>query len=86
MFQNYEIEAQDRDGLVAHLASSGVEVLVSWGGKGIHQFASLGLPEYHLPRTEEMFRNVLMLPMHTELEDDQVGYVAQTVREFYGAR
>jgi len=83
VFQNYEIEAEDRDRLVAHLKASGVEVMLPWGGKGVHHFPSLGLGHYNLPRTDRMFRGALMLPMHTELTNDQVTYVAGTVGEFF---
>lgn len=83
VYQNYEIEAEDRDRLVAHLKESGVEVFIQWGGKGIHQFKTLELTHYKLPRTDRMFQRTLMLPMHTELSDEQVDYVAEVVRRFY---
>jgi len=83
VFQNYEIEAEDRDGLFAHLKKSGIETLISWGGKGVHQFRALGLNRFKLPRTEEMFKKVLMLPMHCELTDDQVRYTSGCIKSFY---
>ena len=82
VFQNYEIEAERRDELRAHLTKKGVETLVSWGGKGVHQFGALRL-DFKLPRTERMFEGVLMLPMQTELRDDQIEYVVDSVKEFY---
>ena len=82
-YQNYEIEAEDRDHLVAHLKDSGIEVFIQWGGRGVHQFKALGLTQFNLPRTERLFQRTLMLPMHTEITDDQVAYVSDTVREFY---
>ena len=84
VFQNYEVEAQNRDGLVAHLRQNGVEILIPWGGKAVHQFKRLGLRDFHLPRTEQLFKKILMLPMHAELSDDDVRYVCRTVQEFYG--
>jgi len=83
VFQNYEIEAEDRDGLFEHLKKMGIETLISWGGKGVHQFPALGLTRFSLPRTENMFRKVLMLPMNADLKDDQVHYTADCVRRFY---
>ncbi len=83
VFQNYEIEAQDRDRLVAYLKEKGIEILITWGGKGVHQFKALGLSHYNLPRTERLFREVLMLPLHTELSDDQVAYVTEAIQAFY---
>ncbi len=83
VFQNYEIEVENRDLLVLHLKQSGIEVMLPWGGKGIHQFKALNLHKYNLPRTEEMFGRVLMLPMNPELTDEQVEYVADAILKFY---
>ncbi|MGQ0811184.1 MAG: DegT/DnrJ/EryC1/StrS family aminotransferase [Nitrospiraceae bacterium] len=83
VFQNYEVEAQDRDRLVSYLKQQGIEILISWGGRGVHQFKALGLSHFYLPRTDQLFREVLMLPLHTELSDDQVDYVSRTIRAFY---
>jgi dTDP-4-amino-4,6-dideoxygalactose transaminase len=83
VFQNYEIEAEQRDQLRAHLHESGVETLLPWGGKGVHQFRSLGLAPISLPRTELLFRRALLLPMHCELTDEQVVYVCDCIHRFY---
>ena len=32
VFQNYEVEAEDRDGLVENMADHGIETMISWGG------------------------------------------------------
>jgi dTDP-4-amino-4,6-dideoxygalactose transaminase len=77
------ISAQDREGLFAHVKKSGIETLISWGCKGVHQFLALGLNHFNLPRTEEMFKKVLMLPMHCELTDDQVRYTSEAIKNFY---
>ncbi|MFC1935254.1 DegT/DnrJ/EryC1/StrS family aminotransferase [Chloroflexota bacterium] len=84
VFQNYEIEAEGRDALRAHLTERGVETMLPWGGKGIHQFPALGLTHHRLPRTERMFERVLMIPMNADLSDGDVKYVADVIRGFYG--
>jgi dTDP-4-amino-4,6-dideoxygalactose transaminase len=83
VFQNYEVEAQSRDRLVAYLKEKGVEILIPWGGKGVHQFKALGLSHFNLPRTERLFQEVLTLPLHTELSNEQVEYICRTIQEFY---
>ncbi|GMT48221.1 MAG: glutamine--scyllo-inositol aminotransferase [bacterium] len=84
VFQNYEIEAERRDELISYLRENGVEVVVQWGGKAVHQFKTLGLGNFNLPQTEELFKKALMLPLYPELEDEQALYVVQKTREFYG--
>ncbi len=85
VFQNYEVEADGRDSMVSHLKERGVEILIPWGGKAVHQFKALGLSHFRLPRTERLFQDALLLPLHVELGDDQVRYVCQCVQEFYGS-
>lgn len=84
VYQNYEIEAEDRDRLKKHLAGHGVGTLIQWGGKAIHQFRALGF-RVPLRSTERLFERMLMLPMNTSMSDDDVGYVCDQITEFYGA-
>ncbi len=83
VYQNYEIEARSRDELMNHLTVNGVEVMLPWGGKGVHQFSNLELSHYHLPKTEDLMIKALLLPMHDQLEDDQARFVCSLVRDFY---
>ena len=82
-YQNYELVAEKRDSLRAHLAQRGVGTLVQWGGKAVHQFPSLGF-SVSLPAVEAYFEGCLMLPMNTFISDDDVGFICETVRGFYG--
>ena len=66
------------------LTEAGIETMLPWGGKGLHQFPALGLSHFDLPRTERMFERALLLPMHPELSDDEVSYVCDAVSNFYG--
>jgi dTDP-4-amino-4,6-dideoxygalactose transaminase len=83
VFQNYEIEADRRDDLRAYLKEKGIGTLIQWGGKAVHQFKKLGLPQ-SLPYTERMFERCIMLPLNTALTDEDVHYVSAAVRKFYG--
>lgn len=82
IFQNYEIQAENRDGLREHLASKNVGTIIQWGGWMLHQFDDLGL-RAHAPYAEEMSKRYMMLPMHHMLPDDDVDYVIEQVRAFY---
>ena len=83
IFQNYEIEAENRDALREYLREHGVGTLIQWGGKAVHQFEKLGF-NVRLPNTERLFQRCLMLPMNTSLSDEDVLYVSNTIRDFYG--
>jgi dTDP-4-amino-4,6-dideoxygalactose transaminase len=83
VYQNYEIEADDRDRLRVHLQQHGVGTIIQWGGKPVHQFTALGL-DVSLPFTDRVFTRCLMLPMNMMLTEDDVDYVSERIREFYG--
>jgi dTDP-4-amino-4,6-dideoxygalactose transaminase len=83
VYQNYELEADRRDELKAHLGDQGVGSIIQWAGTPVHQFKELGFTD-HLPVTDRFFERFLMLPMNTALTDDDVSYVIGCVRDFYG--
>jgi len=83
VFQNYEMEAGKRDSLRDHLKANGIGTLIQWSGQPVHQIKALGL-DYHLPKTDRLFKRCFMLPMHVALSDEDVDYVCTTIRAFYG--
>lgn len=85
VYQNYEIEADQRDQLKEYLRQQGIGTLVPWGGKAVHQFEALGLGR-SLPVTEKVFTRVLLLPMHPWLAAEDVEHIAEVIRHFYGGR
>ncbi|HUG69158.1 MAG TPA: DegT/DnrJ/EryC1/StrS family aminotransferase [Pirellulaceae bacterium] len=82
IFQNYELEAENRNQLQSCLKENGVGTLIQWGGKAVHQFRGLGFTQ-QLPRTEHLFDRLLMLPMNTSLTNADVSYVCDCVHRFY---
>jgi dTDP-4-amino-4,6-dideoxygalactose transaminase len=81
VYQNYEIEAENRDALKGYLARHGVGTIIQWGGKAVHQFKKLGFNQ-SLPYTERLFQRMLMIPMNMSLTDDDVNYVCDRIIEF----
>ena len=66
-----------------YLAEQGVGTLVQWGGKAVHQWAKLGFTQ-RLPYTEYLFTRMLLVPMNLALSDDDIHYVCNCIRKFYG--
>lgn len=84
VYHCYAIRAPERDGLVNHLAASGV-------GSGIHYpipvhlqqaHADLGYGKGAFPVSEELAGEVLSLPMHGDLAEEDARAVAGAVRAF----
>ncbi len=85
IFHQYTIRAKDRDRLAASLAERKIP-------HGIYYpiplhlqkaFAVPGTGVGAFPEAERAAREVLSLPMHTELTDEQLQLVTKTIKEFY---
>jgi dTDP-4-amino-4,6-dideoxygalactose transaminase len=83
VYQNYELQADRRDELKANLEQQGIRTIIQWAGTPVHQFSELGFT-VDLPKTDALFRRCLMLPMNTALGDDDVAFIVETIRRFYG--
>jgi dTDP-4-amino-4,6-dideoxygalactose transaminase len=83
-YQNYEVEAERRDELRAHLEAQGIRTIIQWAGTPVHKFEALGFENNRLPNTDRFFTRCLLLPMNTTLTDDDVDYICGSIRAFYG--
>jgi len=82
IYQNYEIEAEQRDELKQYLKANGIGTLIQWNGQAVHQSKALGFTQ-RLPYTDYLFTRMLMLPINMSLSDDDVHYVCDRIRNFY---
>lgn len=82
VYQNYEIQAERRDELQAHLSKSGIGTIVQWGGRGVHMFKNLGFNR-DLPQTDRLLGRALLLPMNMFLTVKDIHIVCDAVDEFY---
>lgn len=82
VYQNYEMQADNRDGLKSHLAKQNIGTLIQWGGTAVHQFTQLGFNQV-LPKTERFFERCIMLPMNVFISDSDVDYICESVLQFY---
>ena len=82
-FQNYVIRTPKRDELRLFLKERGIETLVSWPKPMWHHLA-LRLGDYTLPETEAICREVLSLPMNSEITPEEVKITADAICEFFG--
>lgn len=83
VYQDYVIRVKDSKALAEHCKKHGVEV----AGVGLlpnHLHPGLGLDHFKLPKTEEYLRMQVRLPCNQFMSDEEVSYVAETVRGFYG--
>jgi UDP-2-acetamido-2-deoxy-ribo-hexuluronate aminotransferase len=78
------IEGKSRDELSAFLASHQIPSMIYYPVAGHKQkmFASFGTDTQQMPVTDWLTERVISLPIHTELEDEQLTFITQSVLEF----
>jgi len=82
VFQNYVLRTKRRDDLVKHLNSNDIGTLISWPVP-THFHKGLGLTNFVLPNTESISREVVSLPMHPALSDEEVLYICDVIKTFF---
>jgi dTDP-4-amino-4,6-dideoxygalactose transaminase len=82
VFQNYELQADNRDQLREHLSNQGIGTIIQWGGKAVHQWEGLGF-NLKLPKVEKFFTKCLMLPMNIFVSDEDLFYICDSIKRFY---
>ena len=85
VFHQYTILLDgDRDGLIAYLSEKGIPSMIYYPVPGHKQkmFASFNLPETNLATTDYLTTRVLSLPVHTEMDMEQLTYITEAVLNF----
>ena len=83
----YMVQCEERERLMDHLGRAGVEALIHYPVP-LHLQApgrALGYGPGDFPVAEAQAKRVVSLPCHEYLGDDDVDYVIESVRGFYGA-
>ena len=86
VFHQYTLQLNgvDRDGLVDYLAAQGIPAMIYYPVPAHRQkmFSFLHLPEVELPITDQLTEKVVSLPIHTELDQEQLEYIIHHVLKF----
>ena len=86
VFHQYTLVLNDinRDGLNAYLAEKKIPSMIYYPVPGHKQkmFASFGLQNLHLPVTDWLTERVISLPMHTELDEEQLTLISTEVLHY----
>jgi perosamine synthetase len=80
VYYMYVVRVKQRDKLASYLKSKSIETGIHYPVP-VHRQPCLK-SDVHLPITERYVDEILSLPMHPQLSDEQVAYVASEVRSF----
>ncbi len=87
-FHQYTIRTSRRQELQKFLNGKGIPSMVYYPGV-IHlqeAYRYLGYKKGDFPVSEELAQTVLSLPMHTELREEHLEYITDSVKEFFHAK
>src|SRR5690554_1734007 len=87
VFHQYTLQLSDkidRDALVAYLGEKDIPAMIYYPVPAHKQkmFATLETSSGNLDNTDWLTSRVFSLPMHTELEDEQLEYICAAVKDF----
>jgi UDP-2-acetamido-2-deoxy-ribo-hexuluronate aminotransferase len=86
VFHQYTLilEGVDRNGLVEHLAQKGVPAMIYYPVPAHRQqmFAAFGSATTELPVTDWLTERVVSLPIHTEMDEEQLQFIIQNVLDY----
>ncbi|MGA9630979.1 MAG: DegT/DnrJ/EryC1/StrS family aminotransferase, partial [Candidatus Acidiferrales bacterium] len=88
VYHQFVIYVANRNAVIAHLNAREIETVVHYP-RPIHlqpAYSSLGCPLGTFPRAEVACERVLSLPLHPGLTNEQIEYVALSVREVVGQK
>jgi dTDP-4-amino-4,6-dideoxygalactose transaminase len=85
VFHQYTLvlEGVDRDALQAHLASKNIPAMIYYPVPGHKQKMFENFSEkYDLPVTDWLTERVISLPIHTEMDEEQLQFITQHILDF----
>ena len=86
VFHQYTLvlEGIDRDALSQYLAEKGIPSMIYYPVPGHRQkmFEQSGIPAKEMPVTDWLTSRVISLPIHTELDQEQLEYITRTILGF----
>lgn len=79
-----QLRGVDRDALVSYLAEHKIPSMIYYPVPGHKQdmFASFGLSKTNMPVTDSLTDAVISLPIHTEMDEEQLSYISTHVLQF----
>lgn len=84
-FHQYTIQTEMRDELQAYLKNKGIPSMIYYP-KALHlqkAYRFMGYREGDFPVSEKLSKTVLSLPIHTQLDKEQVNYIVEAIRDFH---
>lgn len=83
VFHQYTLKVKDRNALQEHLKKDGIPSMVYYPVPLHLQEAYQKFSTQKCPVSEKLIKEVISLPMHTEMTQEQTKYIIQSINNFY---
>lgn len=85
VYQLFSLRVKDRDALIQHLESKGIMTKIYFSPVHYtHFYRSPVKDSYALPITEKISEDIISLPFYPGISRDDIDYVIDSIKEFYG--
>jgi dTDP-4-amino-4,6-dideoxygalactose transaminase len=86
VFHQYTLRVERRDELKTFLESKGIPTMIYYPVPLYLQkaYQQPGYGEGSFPITEKLSKTVISLPIHTEMDEEELSFICKTIKEFYG--
>ncbi|PKL62033.1 MAG: DegT/DnrJ/EryC1/StrS family aminotransferase [Methanomicrobiales archaeon HGW-Methanomicrobiales-2] len=85
VYQLFSLRVKDRDGLIQYLETKGIMTKIYFSPVHYtHFYRSQMNGSYNLPITEKVSEDTLSLPFYPGISRDDIDYVIDSMKEFYG--
>ncbi|OQA55483.1 MAG: Aspartate aminotransferase [Euryarchaeota archaeon ADurb.Bin294] len=85
VYQLFSLRVKDRDALIQYLETKGIMTKIYFSPVHYtHFYRSQMDSSYNLPTTEKVSEDVLSLPFYPGISRDDIDYVIDSMKEFYG--
>lgn len=85
VFHQYTLRVSDRDGMKEHLNNNNIPAMVYYPIP-LHlqeAYKQFGNGAGSFPVAERLSKDVISLPIHTEMDTDQLDFICEQIRKFY---
>jgi len=85
VYQLFSLRVKDRDALIQYLETKGIMTKIYFSPVHYtHFYRSPMDGSYNLPTTEKVSEDILSLPFYPGISRDDIDYVIESMKEFYG--
>jgi len=85
VYQLFSLRVKDRDALIQHLEGKGIMTKIYFSPVHYtHFYRSQMKDSYALPITEKISEDIISLPFYPGISRDDIDYVIDSIKEFYG--